>query len=174
MKHVQEGLQKSKIINEFISKGQYNINPPNVSQGENYNGLPYLVLDYPAIFKPKNILAFRTMFWWGHFFSFTLHIQGEYFDQYADHIQKHWQVLANENVYISVGKTPWDYHYQPDNYRLMKDIDPKQTLQKRFLKLSRFIPIDQWPLVSEHALDFYQRLIKVLDQSLNTNRPTAN
>src|SRR5687767_11488510 len=50
--------------------------PPKISKGENYEGLPYLILDYPRFFKPDNIFAVRTMFWWGNFFSTTLHLSG--------------------------------------------------------------------------------------------------
>src|SRR5689334_6032402 len=51
---------------------------PKISKGENYQGLPYLVLDHPRIFEKENILAVRTLFWWGNFFSTTLHVAGEY------------------------------------------------------------------------------------------------
>ena len=50
--------------------------PPKISRGENYLGLPYLVLDYPRQFDSINIFAIRTMFWWGHFFSSTLQLAG--------------------------------------------------------------------------------------------------
>ena len=38
--------------------------PPKISKGENYKGLPYVVLDYPKNFSASGILAIRTMFWW--------------------------------------------------------------------------------------------------------------
>ncbi len=47
-----------------------------ISKGENYLGLPYAILDYPAIFKKEDVFAIRTMFWWGNFFSITLHVSG--------------------------------------------------------------------------------------------------
>src|ERR1035437_2728368 len=46
-------------------------------RGENYLYLPYLVLDYPKNFSKESIFSFRTMLWWGNFFSFTLHLQGK-------------------------------------------------------------------------------------------------
>src|ERR1700733_216708 len=50
---------------------------PKISKGENYKGLPYLILDYPRSFEKEDILAIRTLFWWGHFFSITLHVAGK-------------------------------------------------------------------------------------------------
>jgi len=49
---------------------------PKISRGENYKGLPWLVLDNPSYFQHNNIFAVRTMFWWGNFFSITLHLSG--------------------------------------------------------------------------------------------------
>src|SRR5258705_2608323 len=34
-----------------------------ISRGENYEGLPYVMLDYPALFSKENIFAIRTLFW---------------------------------------------------------------------------------------------------------------
>src|ERR1051326_3611882 len=48
-----------------------------IFRGENYLGLPYLILDYPKHFSKDSVFAFRTMFWWGKFFSCTLHLQGK-------------------------------------------------------------------------------------------------
>ena len=50
-----------------------------ISRGENYRGLPYLILDYPAYFSQKDIFAFRTMFWWGHFFQCRTTSTGDIF-----------------------------------------------------------------------------------------------
>lgn len=47
-----------------------------ISRGENLLGLPYLVMDYPALFGKEKIIAIRTLFWWGNFFSISLHLSG--------------------------------------------------------------------------------------------------
>src|SRR5882762_9510184 len=51
---------------------------PKISRGENYKGLPWVVLDYPRAFGREDVLAIRTLFWWGHYFSVTLHLKGKY------------------------------------------------------------------------------------------------
>ena len=51
---------------------------PRISRGEQYKGLPWVMLDYPRVFGKENVLAVRTMFWWGHYFTVTLHLKGEY------------------------------------------------------------------------------------------------
>ncbi len=53
---------------------------PKISKGENYKGLPWIVLDYPRLFGREDVLAVRTLFWWGHYFSVTLHLKGSHKD----------------------------------------------------------------------------------------------
>src|SRR5215468_1346228 len=48
-----------------------------ISKGENYLGLPFIMLDFPRFFSNTNMLAVRTMIWWGNFCSTTLLLSGE-------------------------------------------------------------------------------------------------
>jgi hypothetical protein len=88
------------------------------SRGENYKNLPYMVLDYPALFSKNSIFAYRTMFWWGNFFSATLHLEGIALDDYRNSIRLNLDEIFNKDVFIGVGDTPWQYHYEEDNYSL--------------------------------------------------------
>ena len=36
--------------------------PPKISRGEQYKGLPYVMLDYPRCFGKEDVLAVRTFF----------------------------------------------------------------------------------------------------------------
>src|SRR3954452_928432 len=45
-----------------------------ISRGENYRGLPYVMLDYPRIFSKDHTFAIRSFYWWGNFFSITLQL----------------------------------------------------------------------------------------------------
>ena len=55
---------------------------PKISKGEKYKGLPWVMLDYPRIFGKEDIMAIGTRFWWGHYFSVTLHLKGGYLRTY--------------------------------------------------------------------------------------------
>ena len=55
---------------------------PKVFKGEYYEGLPYVMLDYPRIFGKDDVFAIRTFFWWGNFFSITLQLKGSYHQEY--------------------------------------------------------------------------------------------
>lgn len=131
-----------------------------ISQGENYSGLPWMVLDYPAKFTKSNTFAFRTMFWWGNFFSVTLHLEGVYLDHYKKLIQANFDYLLNNNIYISVGKTPWEYHYKSDNYQKLS-IKHLHTLNDiRFLKLSKKIELTDWMKVPVYSAKFFEFLLQ--------------
>lgn len=45
-----------------------------LSKGENYRGLPYLVMDIPQISGPDFDLLFRVVFWWGHGLTLNLYL----------------------------------------------------------------------------------------------------
>jgi hypothetical protein len=64
-------LKQQDIIQRYLSHLPEEVLKisPKISRGENYKGLPWLVLDNPRYFQHNNIFAIRTMFWWGKFFQ---------------------------------------------------------------------------------------------------------
>ena len=112
-----------KIINETTFKFPLGtkIKYGKISKGETYLKLPYLILDYPTLFTNRDIFAFRTMFWWGNFFSATIHLQGESLNIFRNKIIDNYKYLLNQNIYICVANNPWEYHYKKSNYVLLKN-----------------------------------------------------
>ncbi|NJO02163.1 MAG: hypothetical protein HC880_11165 [Bacteroidia bacterium] len=83
-----------------------------ISRGENYLNLPYLVLDFPRLINPENIFALRTMFWWGHEFSCTLHLQGLALDHYRNALLENLPQWRGKQIYLSVHQHPWAYYFR--------------------------------------------------------------
>lgn len=133
-----------------------------ISKGENYLGFPYMVLDYPAIFSKKNIFAYRTMFWWGNFFSTTLQLEGEPLNYYRKTIAENINQLLDNEVYICVGQTPWHYHYGKDNYELLRSDHENHIEKCTFLKISKPFNLNEWENFPKSALSFFDLLITVL------------
>ena len=133
-----------------------------ISKGENYRGLPYMVLDYPAFFSKNNIFAFRTMFWWGNFFSATLHLQGVSLEHYQEKIIKQMPKLFNQQIFISIGNSPWEYHYGEDNYRLVEEAYLKTLRNKAFCKLSKKLYLDKWDELPSFSSKFFSKILDVL------------
>ena len=136
-----------------------------ISKGENYLGLPYLVLDYPAVFSKENIFAYRTMFWWGNFFSTTIHMEGEPLNYYRKTIAKNIDRLIDSKVYICTGETPWQYHYGKDNYELASEHHQSLIEECNFLKLSKKIDLTEWERLPEISLQFFEMLSQVFSNA---------
>ena len=137
---------------------------PKISRGENYKGLPWLVLDNPRYFQHNNIFAVRTMFWWGNFFSITLHLSGSNKNDLLKKILKNFSVLAESNFYIYTGQKEWEHDFDPNSYKrisaLTKDELKKISAENSFLKLAIKFPIDSLGAIEDKLLKNYELLVE--------------
>ncbi|WP_421890190.1 hypothetical protein [Marinoscillum sp.] len=135
-----------------------------ISKGEQYQGLPYFILDYPRLFTQKEVFAFRAMLWWGHHFSCTLHLQGDYLQQNKSRIIDN--IFTQNALYFCVNDQPWDYHYQQNNYQqisaLTKETVNQHIKEKGFLKISDYLPVTGWSEYESFALKSFARFLNYL------------
>ncbi|WEK36222.1 MAG: hypothetical protein P0Y53_01810 [Candidatus Pseudobacter hemicellulosilyticus] len=140
---------------------------PKIAKGEKYQGLPYVILDYPRVFGKTDIFAVRTLFWWGHFFSVTLHLRGQYKTQYAPVLMQRLSLLRQYDFYISVGEDEWQHDFSTENYRAltaMEDTAIERILMAgEFCKLSSRIALEQW----DQSVVLLTGLLRVVFQSLS-------
>ena len=155
---LRKSLSESSLT--FPEKTLFKTN--KISRGENYLGLPYLVLDYPAIFSKEDIFAFRSMFWWGNFFSSTLHLEGKFLHHYRKKIIKNLELLKDQDVYIGIGDSPWHYHYGNDNYELLADSHYKHIEKCTFLKISKKFELNECESFPEYAVNFFNQMVFIL------------
>jgi hypothetical protein len=117
---------------------------PKIAKGENYLQLPYLLLDYPRCFDSDQIFAVRTMFWWGNFFSITLHLSGRYKKMFQQNIIQNIQA-AEQDIFICIHEDQWQHHFEAHNYRevkkIMKDELQVMITEKSFIKLAIKFPL---------------------------------
>jgi hypothetical protein len=137
---------------------------PKISKGENYKGLPYVMLDYPRYFEKENILAVRTMFWWGNFFSVSLHLKGKYKLCCEEAIKDGYSLLKQHDCHISISADEWQHHFGPDNYVPVHSLKSKQFNEviaaKDFVKIAAVLPVAKWGNAEEFILDNFIRLVK--------------
>ncbi len=89
---------------------------PKIHKGENYLGLPYLLLDYPAFFSKEGVFALRTFFWWGNFFSVTLHLSGRYKNMLTANLLKNASLMQGAGYSVCISENEWHHHFEADNY----------------------------------------------------------
>lgn len=135
-----------------------------ITKGENYQGLPYLILDYPAIFSKEGIFAVRTMFWWGNFFSISLHVSGKYISRF-ENMREMLDCLAKKKFFICVNDKEWQHHFQPDNYRLADDLNEMEIAsldKKNFFKIGKKFELDQWDSVGIFLEQSFKEIIDII------------
>ncbi|HEX7902241.1 MAG TPA: hypothetical protein VF487_00080 [Chitinophagaceae bacterium] len=174
-------IQKAKLLLEQLQTEQQTLlqsykkdlpaviihSTPKISKGENYKGLPYLVLDYPRLFEKENICAIRTMFWWGNFFSVTLHLSGVYKTKAVEQrIIERFDELSKKNLFISVNDNEWEHHFEKENYLALHELGKNEFIRRitnqHFLKLSQKIPLEQWDNVQQTLAANFQDCLKLL------------
>jgi hypothetical protein len=160
--------QLKEAIAQYDLPGELASKRARIFRGENYLQLPYVVMDYPALFAKEVSFAYRTMFWWGNFFSFTLQMSGQYLEQYHQNLLSNMHKLKGMGFYFCINSTPWEYHYNIDNYRPVEDIlqggtdiQEKQINQHHFVKLSQHIGIAKWSHVSNQCTESFHVLMEI-------------
>lgn len=166
-------LQKMKLLlqqlQDEITFTAKNYNLPvelfkihgKISSGENYKGLPFLILDYPRVFQKEDVFAFRSMFWWGNYFLFTLHLQGKFLEKYQALLIENLKGKANKGIFISTGDSPWVHHLEEGNFTeySLTTIVPQQP---PFIKLARKLELNDWeklPVFGKESFMIFLRLL---------------
>jgi hypothetical protein len=143
-----------------------------ISKGENYLGLPYMILDQPATFNSNEIFAIRSMFWWGNFFSITLHIAGKNFLSKID-LTKFPALLQRNKFMLCVNTDQWQHHFRKDNYVSFADeadIESFNPRKKNFLKIARKYPVEEWDSIPAYLQEDFINLIGIIKTVLKKDQ----
>jgi hypothetical protein len=139
---------------------------PKIARGENYHGLPYVMLDFPRYFKADDAMAIRIFFWWGNFFSITLHLKGRYRDKFAGKLSAEYENLSAKNYSLAISEDEWQHHFGKENYRPLKEMKPddfrRYIIQHPYIKLSIAYPLLRWEDMHVILLEAYLDLGKLI------------
>lgn len=137
-----------------------------ISKGENYHGLPYLILDQPKYFSKENIFAIRHLFWWGNFFSSTLHLSGNYKIMYEKKIIQTFHSLNEAGFFVCINPDQWEHHFEEGNFipinKLTADQFEETIRNNSFIKLSQKIPLEEWDKAEEKLSGIFRQYISML------------
>ncbi len=167
MGEVSQKMQQCVDHNKSMLPAVVVESSPKISRGENYRGLPYVMLDYPRYFKANDALAIRTFFWWGNFFSINLHLSGAMKERAVPILKSKFNWLQQNNYCVSIHSDPWEHHFEVNNYLLLKKYSAAEfeeiIQQKEFLKIAISISLKQWqsvPAFLEHHFTALMDLLK--------------
>jgi hypothetical protein len=137
-------------------------NTAKISRGENYNGLPYVMLDYPRQFGKTDVFAIRTFFWWGNFFSLTLQLQGVYQSRFAEALQNAISQEQLHDWYITLSDEKWQHHFDDGYYKAIEKEKNYYLTELPFIKVVTKIPLEKWDNAYEYLLRGFMQILKVL------------
>lgn len=164
-----EGLQESLqawLLHEAALPAEVLRSGPKISKGENYQGLPYLVLDQPRHFEINNIFAIRTMFWWGRYFSITIQLSGRYKEDLTSALEGHFDELKKNEYYYCIHEDPWKHHLENDNYIPLMELDQEKMTklngQRSFIKLAKKIELKNMDKIHYTLETEYKKLAGML------------
>lgn len=143
---------------------------PKISRGENLSGLPWVMLDYPRIFTNNDVLAIRILFWWGNFFSITLHTKGLYQDRISNSILNNLHLLAEEGWSVGIGDDPWIHDHNIETYQPIATTDKKvidsMIRSKEHFRISKKYDLEQWDSLENSLKADRRELFAILEKSL--------
>jgi hypothetical protein len=137
--------------------------PPKISRGEQYKGLPYLMLDYPRIFTKDDVFAIRTMLWWGKYFSVTLHLKGAYFEMFRHALMnKSIDDFKTGDFYLQYGgANEWEHDLHAQEWT-QKMLDQDYSGDRKLFKVALKIELTKWEKGEEVLYECFTRLVKLL------------
>ena len=157
--------QQAFIRHAGMGNGIFSI-APKVSRGENYKGLPWLVLDYPRVSGADGLYFIRSFFWWGRFFSSTLHLSGSYARAAVPALSAAWSELSD--VVTGVGDDSWVHDLNGEDYRPVHNWKAEEFavfLERReTIKLARKCALVNWEKADEFWMENWQFWLEISDQ----------
>lgn len=137
---------------------------PKIARGEQYQNLPWVMLDYPRIFTRTDTCAIRCFFWWGNYCTVTLQLAGSYLNLYRQPVEAFVkQHTGGGDWYLSVGEDQWQHQLDSTAYVATGLIDETYWSENRsFIKLVKKIPLEKWdelfPLLENNIVAFLEIL----------------
>jgi hypothetical protein len=106
------------------------------------------------------------MFWWGNFFSITLHLSGSFQRKFINEITKSYDLLIKKGFYLCISEEQWDHHFESDNYvevKSLKKYEFEARLQlNSFIKIANKIDLDEWDSAGPQLSEYFFQLAGVV------------
>jgi hypothetical protein len=154
--HFKDTISNTHLPNEVIQSS------PKIAKGENYLGLPWVILDYPRVFNTQDAFAIRTFFWWGNFISITLQLSGKYQAAYQQQLFNNLAAMPNNNWQLCCNTTAWQHHFKSTNYQPFNSFSNQALQYLPFIKLAKKIPLQEWDNMDIFLQENFKNLLQLL------------
>ena len=134
-----------------------------ISRGEQYLGLPWVMLDYPRHFAAGDTKAIRSFFWWGHGFSIHLILQGKYREQWIKKADD-WLRKGADNWYIDLATDPWQHHFREETCMPIRKVSAEAVTSHPFIKYSCWFPMQTWNEIPALWENVFQQWIRIPEE----------
>ncbi len=137
-----------------------------IAKGEQYENLPWVMLDYPRYYQAEDSFGIRTFFWWGNHFSIHLQLSGKYCTRYRNCIRQYFQKINTdtEDWWIGIGNDPWEHHFRENNFQPIA-ANLKLLEQVPFIKIARNFPIHEWENIPQLMEASFRKILMMLSYS---------
>jgi len=140
-----------------------------ISRGENYLGLPWIVLDNPRHFIKGNIFAIRTLFWWGRFFSTTLHLSGSWQQKTGQKLLSDFDTLQQHSLKVCCSGDEWVHDINSPSYIPLSTIDrehfEKMIQEAPFIKIAAYTSIENIENAIEILMQQFAFIVNTIDDN---------
>lgn len=164
LEEVQEKQQQFVENNNSLQENLFSI-PPKISKGENYLGLPFLILDYPRVSTNEDFFFIRSMFWWGNFFSSTIQVGGKSKEKLQMNLKSKMQLLNERNYYIGINEDKWLHHFESSNYKkisLLNEMELNIICDKTdHIKIATYWPLSEWRQAANSLFESWKLLLEL-------------
>lgn len=149
---------------ELLAPPETDFQKGQIAKGENYEGYPYVMLDFPKRFSRESVFTFRSMFWFGHCLIFSAILAGEHLARYRQNFERAYDSLCAANLFFGIDDV-WDWR---ESASLPIAPEYKARIlgsEQPFLKLLKRLPpsvLANERRAIEEAVDFYQTIKPVL------------
>lgn len=158
----------AEVQKELAAKELRFSSTPKISKGENYLGLPYVVLDYPRIAAGADLFFVRSMFWWGNFFSSTLHVSGHYKTNNILTVAATYNDLASQNFYVGINPDPWQHHFEESNYARIDGLSKEEFIrildEQPHIKIAARWPLSEWDAAATNLIESWKFLTAMISE----------
>jgi hypothetical protein len=146
LQQLHGALKEELAISNLLAPDGVDFEIGQFVKGEHLLDFPYQYLDFPKLFTTTEKFAFRSLFWWGHFWVFAWILEGKHLPRYKENLLKSYDQLADQGLYLLMTETPWEWRKDP-LYQLEIRKDNQESVaaalaSRPFLKIHRFVEFD--------------------------------